>query len=1553
MSAIGPGSSLEEVAREAVRQFNDDLEPGPLPEELEAWNSTFVSAIRTHKDQYRGSKDLKNLLRIAGELLYGKEIHWAMELVQNAEDAGAKRMAFVFEPERILVYNDGEPFRARDVWAICSAGHTAKRNKIGFFGIGFKSVYKLTAEPYIYSGPYALRIEDKLYPTAIDVRARSRRGAWFVLPVLRDQRSKLAAMLGQLVSTEFAQVLLTLTSLETIRIVDRTGTGLSGRFMRRSLRRSPQREWDECEVGGSWDWAAPRLWRRFFHETGPVPAGIEREGRSVAPGDRSLVILARPVDGDTDDLRVHCFLPTAVLSQLRWLVQADFEPSASREQLRQSDWNAWLMREVGTALAVAVTTSARALNASPWDLIPLDAEVRDIQQREALAQALPNLRQATFVATRRGWRAPEAATWGLFPGMTDVVREGDLRAATGSDVSYVRDEVLGPIEATAESRAELVLKALGAESVGPAEIVKLLAADDADFERFRRDGRWWVSALGLMVQYGDSDAQEALAGTRCLPIRGGGRTRPSPTVDEDGYLVAFSRSDITEDLRAYLGESEVYLLETFLTRQSDGRGTSSRARKDQDSLSAIAAMLQAEPFNVAAEAGPYHVVASLVIPRLNALARKESLSSTEVDHAWRMLEYVRQKWPSYLSEYRKWRNKNASDPAIAAELGPKLFVVAQARPPGETRRLWALTETYLSSALIGFEAMDVALEDDPDLSVIDAVHAKALRVTIRRAGGRSRTKPPALVEFLKLLGAPLGPRVQGAAFTQLSPRDVPWVDWSTLPAGARGRVALDRDWESPDVARFATRWARMSTRTRQRRGAALLRAIEADWPRLSALATASARYFYGSWNNTYATVPSSWVGRLRQTAWLPSQAGTHEYPTSLVLDTPTNRSALGRSPEGVLKWSATAPEAVTALGVRARPTIDRVVETLSALRASESEFTPDDTFAIARACYRTLADHVREAGPEDTETGRLVATRMRGGAGRGLIYAPPPAEVEGERWWPPSRVVQLDAMKWAGPYLGQLAGRYPSAAALWETLGIRRDLTVELACEIIARDLTTGEPSRAHEYYGRLVSFIEEARQARSKLDVPALTSFGWQPAATAWWSNRPEVLDALATSVSWWRPGTRDPSSVRRAASFLGVREVKSAKLGGPLAERWDVGGEGTLEIGQETRWELAVRTWPHLLRDERDPERWLEIDALASVVDRLRVKVVSRLRVGLTFSADGPPVHAPIAPHVALRTSTLTLVARSAPDAFAARAAQCLAQLVETDQHAAARALELLLVYAAHDPDELERLATRHAVNRYQHREFTFVPADYEELNPAEPITKQVRPRRKVPGGAVANEPTFTPLADPLRYGLVATFVATPSGRKPEPLVGGRLKPPATDEEPGDEGGSNEPRRPPKPKMGYANTDIEVAARPFVEEYELETRGTTIIRQGPNVGADYLASDGRYIEVKSFGGDAPDAVDLEPPEWRAAQHPEIGGRFWVYIVEHLRDGRPPEITAVFNPVSDDATTKEPTGKLRIRGWKNSKTQHFGEFGERSAVEESPAVPAAGGRRGITREGR
>ena len=135
------------VARAAVRALKEDLPTEDLPENEPDWNNAFVAAIREEKERYRGSSDLERLLRITGELLYGKDIHWAMELVQNAEDAGARRMVFVFHNDCVLVWNDGEPFRAADMWAVCSAGHSAKESKIGFFGSNWSGSAGIQGRP--------------------------------------------------------------------------------------------------------------------------------------------------------------------------------------------------------------------------------------------------------------------------------------------------------------------------------------------------------------------------------------------------------------------------------------------------------------------------------------------------------------------------------------------------------------------------------------------------------------------------------------------------------------------------------------------------------------------------------------------------------------------------------------------------------------------------------------------------------------------------------------------------------------------------------------------------------------------------------------------------------------------------------------------------------------------------------------------------------------------------------------------------------------------------------------------------------------------------------------------------------------------------------------------------------------------------------------------------------------------------------------------------------------------------------------------------------------
>jgi hypothetical protein len=600
------------------------------------------------------------------------------------------------------------------------------------------------------------------------------------------------------------------------------------------------------------------------------------------------------------------------------------------------------------------------------------------------------------------------------------------------------------------------------------------------------------------------------------------------------------------------------------------------------------------------------------------------------------------------------------------------------------------------------------------------------------------------------------------------------------------------------------------------------------------------------------------------------------------------------------------------------------------------ETTRADVLTFTKACYQVLSDHLREAGAGPTDAHAVITTRMRGGAGRGLIYAPPPETVAGERWWAPSRVVQNDAMRWVGPYLGQLAGRYRSATQLWEALGIRRDLTPEIACEVITRDLSRdGDKSRAHEYYGRLVSFLEDSRLAdRVSVDTPALTTLGWRPACDTWWTNRPEILDAFATSIAWWQPGSRDPSSLRHACSFLGIHEATPASESGPLAERWEIRGSEPLELQDEARWQLAVRTWPHVLREDSDPAQWPAFDVLAHAVQSFRPVTAQNLRLHMAFSSGGEVVRASIEPSVALRVRDQRLVGRSSTDLFTAQAATMLATLVPANQRASSLVLALLLSMAAHDPDELDRRAAHYAVAGYQHRDFVFEMTDADDLDTGAVDRVPLKVGRKHRTAEGAKEQPFAPLADTMRYGLTETTTSVTQGEPPSPLGIGKLRPPTTVDDQEEE----EPqyaKTPPAARMRYTNLDIEGAARPFIEEYELARRGCTVVRQGPNVGADFVASDGRYIEVKAFSEAAPDSFELEAPEWRAAQHPEVADRYWVYVVEHLRDGEPPKITAVFNPVLDDATSKEPTGKLRVRGWKASQTQQYGLFGERQAPSD------------------
>jgi len=92
---------------------------------------------------------------------YDDRTHFIFELLQNAEDAlarrqdwkGSRSITFSLSRTELRVAHYGKPFDKADVLGICGIAESTKETTdLGRFGIGFKSVYVFSERPEVHSG---------------------------------------------------------------------------------------------------------------------------------------------------------------------------------------------------------------------------------------------------------------------------------------------------------------------------------------------------------------------------------------------------------------------------------------------------------------------------------------------------------------------------------------------------------------------------------------------------------------------------------------------------------------------------------------------------------------------------------------------------------------------------------------------------------------------------------------------------------------------------------------------------------------------------------------------------------------------------------------------------------------------------------------------------------------------------------------------------------------------------------------------------------------------------------------------------------------------------------------------------------------------------------------------------------------------------------------------------------------------------------------------------------------------------------------------------------
>ncbi len=317
---------------------------------------SFIETIAAEKRR-QDSADLRGALRLLAEELNAKESHFILELIQNAEDNDYD----CDEPELslqivegnlteadgvttcLVFLNNERGFRAENVQSLSSVGNSTKKKgtnsgHIGEKGIGFKSVFRVTDEPHIFSGPFQFKFRKPteaeplgyILPHWVDTVPTEIKPGFtaIILPLLPGRTQNIAGQIQKIAP----ETLLFLRKIRTLRL------GVNG----------------EITVRGT----APRL-----HLTGGdgrseyfvvatrfgVPQRAQDERRRDVT-DHEITI-AFPIQQQIRTAAsVFAFLPTEINSGLPFLINADFIVNSSREGiLEERPWNVYARDRIGDA----------------------------------------------------------------------------------------------------------------------------------------------------------------------------------------------------------------------------------------------------------------------------------------------------------------------------------------------------------------------------------------------------------------------------------------------------------------------------------------------------------------------------------------------------------------------------------------------------------------------------------------------------------------------------------------------------------------------------------------------------------------------------------------------------------------------------------------------------------------------------------------------------------------------------------------------------------------------------------------------------------------------------------------------------------------------------------------------------------------------------------------------------------------------------------------------------------------------------------------------------
>ncbi|KAG6505449.1 hypothetical protein ZIOFF_037805 [Zingiber officinale] len=366
------------------------------------------------------AEDIHQAVLYLSEELYSKDVHFLMELVQNAEDnkyaegvtpsleflITSKDITATGAKTTLLLFNNEIGFSPSNIDSICRIGKSTKKRKrhlgyIGEKGIGFKSVFLISSKPYIFSNGYQICFDEEpspdcnlgyIVPEWVDENpslseiqnlygsTKSLPKTIIILPLKMEKESVVKEQLSNLQP----EVLLFLSKIRQLSVRgdsedSKCNTGckisISGEDncqTRRNMNAESYPLHLTAQEGdkGDEEQCCYYMWKQRF------PVKQECISKKRAEVDEWVITLAFPFGrrlnrGGMRMSGVYSFLPTDMETGFPFIIQADFLLVSSRESIQLNNpWNEGILSCVPSAFTNAFTTLIKGAHEAPSFSIP-------------------------------------------------------------------------------------------------------------------------------------------------------------------------------------------------------------------------------------------------------------------------------------------------------------------------------------------------------------------------------------------------------------------------------------------------------------------------------------------------------------------------------------------------------------------------------------------------------------------------------------------------------------------------------------------------------------------------------------------------------------------------------------------------------------------------------------------------------------------------------------------------------------------------------------------------------------------------------------------------------------------------------------------------------------------------------------------------------------------------------------------------------------------------------------------------------------------------------